>query len=225
MEILKPKDLITMNTKILCYGASSSGKTYFATGADNAVVLDLESGSASSQRDDIDIIPIRTALEFKQAIEYVAESDYDTIIIDSLTKYSEMLFVAVKEAYPEAKDAMQMWMAFDAAMRTRTTEIMAINKHIIFTTLVEDVVTESGWAQRYPMIKAKKFKQMLTSFFDIVMYFNVEENERKIHLRPGEDYVAKNRLANKVKLPDVISEKDELFNSQKVFDFIKKSVK
>jgi phage nucleotide-binding protein len=225
IKILKPRELISKNIKMLVYGNSSSGKSYFASGADNAVVLDLEKGMASSMREDIDIIPVNDAQEFKQAIEYVAKSDYDTIIIDSLTKYSEMLFVAVKAAYPDPKNAMQMWMAFDAAIRSRVSEILAINKHIIVTALVEDVVTETGWAQRYPMLKAKKFKAMLTSFFDLVLYLNTSESVRRIHLEPGEDYVAKNRLANRVSLPEVISEDDELFNAQKVIDLIKEETK
>jgi len=98
---MKPSELISKNIKMLVYGTSSSGKSYFASGADNALVLDLEKGMASAQREDIDILPVNSAREFKEAIEYAAKSDYDTIIIDSLTKYSEMLFIAVKEAYPE----------------------------------------------------------------------------------------------------------------------------
>jgi adenosyl cobinamide kinase/adenosyl cobinamide phosphate guanylyltransferase len=218
---MKPSELISKNIKMLVYGTSSSGKSYFASGADNALVLDLEKGMASAQRDDIDILPVNSAREFKEAIEYAAKSDYDTIIIDSLTKYSEMLFIAVKEAYPDPKQSMLMWMNFDAAIRSRVTEILAIDKHIIFTTLVEDVVTEDGWTQRYPMLKAKKFKMMVTSFFDLVLYIDVEDNERKIHLRPGSDYVAKNRLANKVDLPDVIGESDKLFNAQEIINKIK----
>ena len=224
MTILKPSELIAKNVKMLVYGNSSSGKSYFASGADNAVVLDLEKGMASSQRDDIDIIPINNAFEFKEAILYASGSDYDTIIVDSLTKYSEMLFVAVKEMYPEARDSMQLWLQFDAAMRARVTEILAIDKHIIFTALAENEVTESGWAQRYPMLKAKKFKQMLTSFFDLVLYLDVNKNKRQIHLRPGSDFVAKNRYENKVKLPDIIEESDELFNAQKIIDKIKEEV-
>jgi len=87
--------------------------------------------------------------------------------------------------------------------------------------LVEDVVTEDGWTQRYPMLKAKKFKMMVTSFFDLVLYIDIEDGERKIHLRPGSDYVAKNRLANKVDLPDVIGESDKLFNAQEIINKIK----
>ena len=218
---MKPSELISKNIKMLVYGTSSSGKSYFASGADNALVLDLEKGMASAQREDIDILPVNSAREFKEAIEYAAKSDYDTIIIDSLTKYSEMLFIAVKEAYPDPKQSMLMWMNFDAAIRSRVTEILAIDKHIIFTALVEDVVTEDGWTQRYPMLKAKKFKMMVTSYFDLVLYIDVEDNERKIHLRPGSDYVAKNRLANKVDLPDVIGESDKLFNAQEVINKIK----
>jgi phage nucleotide-binding protein len=221
IKIMKPSELISKNIKMLVYGTSSSGKSYFASGADNALVLDLEKGMASAQREDIDILPVNSAREFKEAIEYAAKSDYDTIIIDSLTKYSEMLFIAVKEAYPDPKQSMLMWMNFDAAIRSRVTEILAIDKHIIFTALVEDVVTEDGWTQRYPMLKAKKFKMMVTSFFDLVLYIDVEDNERKIHLRPGSDYVAKNRLANKVDLPDVIGESDKLFNAQEVINKIK----
>ena len=47
MKIIKPKDLVSKNLKILIYGASGTGKTYLAGSVENALVLDLEKGSAS----------------------------------------------------------------------------------------------------------------------------------------------------------------------------------
>jgi DNA replication protein DnaC len=46
-KIQKPKDLASTNLKALIYGPSGKGKTYLAGSVENALVLDLEKGSAS----------------------------------------------------------------------------------------------------------------------------------------------------------------------------------
>ena len=106
---MKPKEMVSKNLKCIIYGQSGIGKSYLAGSVKNAVVLDLEKGSASVKNKDIDVIPISNAGEFREALNWAKEQSYDTIVIDSITRYSEMLFVALSSLYPDKKDSMKLW--------------------------------------------------------------------------------------------------------------------
>jgi phage nucleotide-binding protein len=224
MKIVKPKDLIRKNVKCLIYGKSGTGKTYFSTGGGSkTLVLDLEGGSTSAQS-DVDVIRITSPKEFKEAIEYAKnESKHENLVIDSLTRYSEMLYVAVKNHFTDPKKSMQMWMHFDYILRERNEEIWSINKHVIMIALEELHEAELGTFISFPSVKAKKFKDLLPSYPDLVLYATVQDKKRKIVSAPLDSATTKNRLPNYV--PDIIEEDSELFNFYKLVENIKNEKK
>jgi len=217
---IKPKDLVSKNLKILIYGPSGMGKTYLAGSVDNAVVLDLEKGSASVKNKDIDVIPISDASEFKKAIEWVKTQNYKTVVIDSITRYSEMLFVALSKIYPDKRDSMKLWSDFDIYSRQRVEDILGINKNIVVTAL-EEQVNDGGMLKKHPMYKANKFKMMLPSYFDMVTHL-VKDNEghRFMISEPTEDAIGKNRLVD-FGIPNVIRDDEEFYDLQKIINKVK----
>jgi len=109
-KVMKPKDLVSKNLKALLYGKSGIGKTFLAGSVNNALVIDLEKGSASVKNKNIDVAPVSNAGEFREILEYLkTDTKYETIVIDSLTRYGEMLFVALSKMYPDKKDSMKLW--------------------------------------------------------------------------------------------------------------------
>jgi len=220
MKIMKPKDLVRKNLKILLYANSGSGKTYLAGSVKNGIVLDLEKGTVSVKNKDIDIAPISNAVEFKQAIDEVKQTDYETVVIDSLTRYGEMLFVALSERYPEKRDSMNLWGDFDKISRQRIEDILSINKNIVVTCL-EEQVSDGGVLIKHPMYKANKFKFMLPSYFDLVGRIIKDENDkRQLVLEPTSDAIGKNRLVD-FGIPNRISEDDKLYDLQAIINKIK----
>ena len=222
MKVIKPKDLVAKNAKILIYGQSGIGKTYLAGSIKEAVILDLERGSASVKNKDIDVLEISNAREFKEAIIWVKDQKkYKTIIIDSFTRYSEMLFLALKDLYPDKKDGMNLWGDFDVVSRKRTEEILSIPKNII-VTLLEEPVNDGGMLRKYPMYKANKFKQMLPSYFDLVTHLTINDEGKRIMVnKPTNDAIGKNRFSS-YGIPDVITENEELYDIQEILDKLKK---
>jgi len=222
MNIIKPKDLVSKNAKILIYGQSGIGKTYLAGSIKEAVILDLEKGSASVKNKDIDVLEISNAREFKEAIIWVKDQKkYKTIIIDSFTRYSEMLFLALKDLYPDKKDGMNLWGDFDVVSRKRTEEILSIPKNIV-VTLLEEPVNDGGMLRKYPMYKANKFKQMLPSYFDLVTHLTINDEGKRIMVnKPTNDATGKNRFSS-YGIPDVITENEELYDIQEILDKLKK---
>jgi len=217
---IKPKDLVSKNLKALIYGNSGVGKTYLAGSVENAVVLDLEKGSASVKNKNIDVIPVANAKEFKEILEWIKIQPYETIVIDSLTRYSEMLFVALSKLYPDKRDSMKLWGDFDLVSRQRLEDILSINKNIIITMLEENIV-DGGTLKKYPMYKANKFKSMIPSYFDLVSHIVIdEEGNRVIINEPTNDAVGKNRLIE-FGIPNVIKSTEKLYSMQEIINKIK----
>jgi len=217
---IKPKELVSKNLKALLYAQSGAGKTYLAGSVENAVVLDLEKGSASAKNKNIDVIPISNAGEFREALKWAKEQPYDTIVIDSITRYSEMLFVALSQLYPDKKDSMKLWGDFDLVSRQRIEQILDIDKNIIMTAL-EEQINDGGILKKHPMYKANKFKMMLPSYFDFVGHIVVDsEGKRQLISEPTDDAIGKNRLID-FGIPSIIGSDDELYNMQKIINKIK----
>jgi phage nucleotide-binding protein len=191
---IKPKELVSKNLKALIFAESGKGKTYLAGSVKNAVVLDLEKGSASVSNKNIDVIPVDNAKVFKEALEWVKNQPYDTVVIDSLTRYGEMLFVALSKLYPDKRDSLRLWGDFDTVSRQRLEDILAINKNIIMTML-EEQINDGGILRKFPMYKANKFKMMIPSYFDLVGHIVTDENsERVLISEPTDDAIGKNSI-------------------------------
>jgi len=221
LQIVKPKDLVAKNLKALIYGKSGIGKTYLAGSVKDALVLDLEKGSASVKNKDIDVVPIANAKEFKEVLEYLkTDTKYKTIVVDSITRYAEMLYVALTKLYPDKKDSMKLWGDFDVVSRQRLEDLLQIEKNIIVTALEEDV-NDGGFLRKYPMYKASKFKMMIPSYFDLVSHLVIDEQGNRMMINePTQDAIGKNRLVG-FGIPNVISSNEELYDMQKIIDRIK----
>jgi len=217
---IKPKELVSKNLKALVYGASGMGKSYLAGSVKNAVILDLEKGSASAKNKDIDVIEISNAGEFKKALEWVKEQPYETIVIDSITRYSEMLFVALSKLYPDKRDSMKLWGDFDLVSRQRLEDILSIKKNIIITAL-EEQVADGGSLKKHPMYKANKFKMMMPSYFDFVGHIVIDEQGNRVIIsEPTDDSIGKNRLVS-FGIPAVIKQEEKLYDFQEIINHIK----
>jgi len=84
--------------KVLVYGASGVGKTFFAlSGKGKIAVIDTEGGTAHyagrEGLQDFDVLPTKTYKDVKAAVEFVAANPetYATLVIDPLTVIWETL--------------------------------------------------------------------------------------------------------------------------------------
>ena len=228
--VKKPSDIRKKNLKMIIYSKSFVGKSFFATNNPTykTLVLDLESGTGGLEdRENVDIIPISNVTEFKNVLEMLEKDcPYDLVVVDSFTKYSEMLYAVLTKIYPEKKDSMLLWNTLDLKFRQYYELLLKLDSNVVITALEELYAPEGlPYAIRYPMIKAKKFKEYMPSQADIVAYANVnKDNVRTIYLKPSREYMSKNRFERFFKI-DEIKEDDELFSFEKLHKLLLKSFK
>ncbi len=220
LEIKKASNGAKKNIKMLIYGKSGTKKTRFSTGfLEGALVLDFEGGLGSALNPDIDAFRCTEAGDMVEALEFLAtDTKYHTVIIDSWYEYCEKLFLALKPMYPNPADAMKMWMHFDFVVRDRHDQLIALNKNIITISLQETIVTDMI-AQAHPMMKAKKFKEVIGAKYDLVGHMSYDKSNKRSINFGGTDYATgKNRFEGKV--PNIIEEDEELFSASKLFELI-----
>ena len=227
--VKKPSDIRKKSMKMLLYGKSGLRKTTFATNNPTykTLVLDLEAGTGGLEdKENIDIIPIEDVTKFKNVLEALKEDcPYDLVVVDSFTKYSEMLYAVLTKIYPEKKDSMLLWNTLDIKFRQYYDLLLKLNANVIIIALEELYAPEGfPYAIRYPMIKAKKFKEYMPSQADIVAYVNVDkDNVRTIYIEPSREYVSKNRFEKFFKI-DRIKQDDELFSFENLHKAILSSI-
>ena len=220
LDIKKASDGAKKNIKMLIYGKSGTKKTRFSTGfLEGALVLDFEGGLGSALNPDIDAFRCTEAGDMVEALEFLAtDTKYHTVIVDSWYEYCEKIFLALKPMYPNPADAMKMWMHFDFVVRDRHDQLIALNKNIITISLQETIVTDMI-AQAHPMMKAKKFKEVIGAKYDLVGHMSYDKSNKRSINFGGTDYaIGKNRFEGKV--PNIIEEDEELFSASKLFELI-----
>lgn len=89
INIKTTKDVHTNGIKLVLYGASGSGKTVMSAGAPNPFFISAEKGMLSLADQDIPYTEVKTLKSMGEAYSYVAKSDYDTIVIDSLSEVTQ----------------------------------------------------------------------------------------------------------------------------------------
>ncbi len=202
------------NIKMIIYGKSGTKKTRFAcNGIKKGLVIDMENGLGSTEDiDNLDVISVTNAYEFTEALDYLEENQnvYDTVIIDSFTQYSDMLYVALLEVYPEPEAAITLWGSLDKISRQRLEQIMRIKSNFCIIMLEEQVTLDTGFVSAYPMYKAKKFKATLEAKPSIIAHAAKNKDGDVVYDLIGSNVaVAKNRFYKELISKKIGSKKDD----------------
>lgn len=94
IKIKSTKDVTTNGIKCVLYGSSGSGKTVMSSTAPNPIIISAEKGLLSLADKDIDYIEVKDVKSIGDAYKHCVSSDYDTIVLDSL---SEITVTALSE--------------------------------------------------------------------------------------------------------------------------------
>jgi hypothetical protein len=183
------------------YGLSGVGKSnYSLENLKRAVLINYEDGIGDIKiSPDLTILDCKNASDFREAIEYIEDNKdkFDTVVLDSITKYGDKLFAAVSEIYPDKKDGLNLWGMIDTVSRQRFEQLMSLDMNIIIIALEEQVVLESGFRGSYPSYKAKKFKASLEAQVDIICHLFKDDKGNYMRDWNGDNVaIGKNRFPN-----------------------------
>lgn len=90
IKIKSTKDVHTNGIKLVLYGASGTGKTVMsAKTTPNPILISAEKGMLSLADVDIPYMEVKTLNSMDQAFKYCKDSDYETIVIDSLSEVTQ----------------------------------------------------------------------------------------------------------------------------------------
>ena len=186
--------------KVLVYGASGVGKTFFAlSGKGKIAVIDTEGGTAHyagrEGLQEFDVLPTKTYKDVKAAVEFVAANPeaYGTLVIDPLTVIWETLqdSAQIKRAaanlakgrgtgiVEETDLEMLDWGRIKRQYKSLLTAIINLPIHTIVIAREKDE-TEKRGDQMVRIGSKPDCEKGTPYFFDTVLRMFVDDGARKM---------------------------------------------
>ena len=200
-KIVNAKELnqsITVN--MLIYGDPGVGKTTFASTAPKPLIIDLENGSLALAGKDVEIAQVDTLADAREAIKYALEQGYQTVVIDSITRYAELLLEEILKENKRDTARIQDWGEVVKRIKKLIWTLQGKNINTIFIALETEDKDEDLLIKR-PAVPGQ-LKVAIPAIVDIVGYLRVRKGgERVISVKPSPKWYAKDRSG---KLPDEV---------------------
>jgi len=180
MANTKDINLENYKLKLLVCGASGSGKTHFAGTFPRPFFFDFDGGMLTLKGKDIDYETIHSYEHFKKLADKIENDDkYETIVLDSLTRLSDLLMDRIQELNhsSDKPPTIPEYGIFFANMRRLIEQFLLLDKNVIFTAheeLIKDEVT--GSVEAVPLI-ATKIRFRLSNYFDEAVYLSVTKKK------------------------------------------------
>lgn len=178
MEIKKLSEVVHQSgVKALLYGQSGSGKTYsISTITGDKLILSAESGLRSLKdiAPDIDVAEINTLDDAREAYNEIKKSDYETIILDSISEIAEQVLISEKG---KTKDGRQAYGELQAIVIPIIKSFRDLNKNVIFTAKMEKTQTDTGAMLYGPGMPGNRLKSEIPYLFDEVFCLRLKEDE------------------------------------------------
>jgi phage nucleotide-binding protein len=202
MKISSTKDATSKGVKMVMYGASGSGKTTLIETLPNPIIISSEAGLLSLADADIPVIEVTTEDDLKQARDYCAKSDYESVALDSMSDIAESILAEYKDQFSDGRQAYGKLNDF-IGKELRKFRAMEKNVYIITKEGKSEV---NGVAIVAPEMPGKTLTTNVPYIFDLVLRLEAnKKGERIIHTAASFTQVAKDRsgkLDNK-EVPDL----------------------
>ena len=181
VEIKKVSDLEFGYAKILVFGESGSGKTYFASTYDSEKVLFInvkaESGMMTLRAlgADIDVLDVNNYADMKEVVEWIKTngSKYDVLYIDSFSQWQNNL----ENETPETGNRFAKWNTIKEYTKEIIDNFKALPFHVVFTCEIKTDKDEASGEIKYNPSLLGSSKDHIPYWFDEVYYFTRFQNK------------------------------------------------
>lgn len=176
MEIKKVSDLEFGYAKILVFGESGSGKTYFASTYNPEKTLFINVKAESGMMTlralgvDMDVIEVNNYADMKNAINLIRTSGekYDLLYIDSLSQWQKNL----EKEIPESSNKYAKWTIIGDYTKEIIDLFKALPFHVVFTCEIKKEKDENSGEILYNPSMLGKSRDDIPYWFDEVYYFS-----------------------------------------------------
>lgn len=207
LEIVKAGELKTEKTiNVLVYGAPGVGKTYFSCTAPNPLLISVESGDMTINDSSMDVTISRncnTVQKVRDSVSYAIKNNFKTIIIDSLTRYSEIFLDELLKSAGRDKATWDDFGAVSKHIQTMVWGLQGKEINTIFICHEKDVEEPTGIKKR-PSLQGK-LAQSIPGIVDVVAYLQSDsKGERVLNINDNPLYYAKHRVPPKYRITDAL---------------------
>lgn len=185
--------------KAVIYGASGSGKTYFAATAPNPIFASAEGGLLSTlhhkkQIDPVKYVVINKLEDLRDLLAYLKKGDhkFETVVIDSITEINEIIKDGIEKkrgAQMQLKDWGDLAKAIKAVLRG----FRDLDMHVIFIAQEKTEKDDQKTEKIVPSLNGKAANE-IAYFMDVVAYSFIDTmGKNRITVQPNEKLLTKAR--------------------------------
>lgn len=195
---------------VFLYGGTGAGKTISAASFPEPIILSPanENGVLSLMGRQIPFKRISGSKDILEAIDWLeatqAKDPNDlpgqTLVWDSISHYAELVIEEISSTRKGGMD-MQGWGQLATHFRSVQQRLRNLDLHVVFTSLAEVLVNDTGGVIGGRPKLSGGAKEMLPSACDIVAYMDVRDSARqgaqpvyRCYTRPKSGYVARTRF-------------------------------
>lgn len=185
--------------KAVIYGASGSGKTYFAATAPNPIFASAEGGLLSTLNHKKKIDPIKyvsiTKLEdLRDLLNYLkkGEHKFETVVVDSITEINEIIKDGI-EKKRGAQMQLKDWGDLAKAIKNILRGFRDLDMHVIFIAQEKTEKDDQKTEKVVPSLNGKAANE-IAYFMDVVAYSFIDTmGKNKITVQPSDKLLTKAR--------------------------------
>lgn len=165
---------------------------------------------------------ITSFADMKEAYQLLLTPDfqnrYKWIFIDSLTEISGRCVEAMKQKYQSKSDSFSLWGEYSDLMQMIIKGFRDLQAYSVIFTCLPSIETDE-LKRRYvgAAIAGKQLQERLTSYFDLVLYMNIQQADdgstyRAFYTQPIDRYPAKDRSGklSQIEKPDLAYIKNKI---------------
>lgn len=171
LRVRKTSDIGQQYLKLLTYGYSGVGKTYFAGTATKPLIISCESGLLTLRGKDIDCFEIKEWEDVEKAFVFLRAGghEYETVVLDSLTELQKKLC----DKLIEGKDKLTIgdWGLVIDKIRRLVRHFRDLPMNVVIIALADQTKDdETGRVYTVPSLNGKALPNELAAYFDVVLY-------------------------------------------------------
>jgi hypothetical protein len=201
IKILSTKDVHTNGIKLVLYGASGTGKTRMGATAPNPVFISAEKGLLSLAHLDIPYLEVKTLKSLDEAYNYVVKSEFETIVIDSLSEVTQNILdqtkkTMISESSSGKIDARQAYGKIAESVGNMIRNFRDIDgKNVVFIAKERKVEDESSGVITFEAyLPGRVLPFDLPYLVDEVLCLQIDrKGERFLQTQPDRKRVCKDR--------------------------------